>query len=69
MLVKLNTTTAAVFDLVNTKDLYPQVAFGAWGEVDFEALNIEQAEALLAKGFPYLKRKETPKQKPAEPKD
>lgn len=30
------------------------------GEVDFSTLTVPQAEALIARGFPYLRRKEQP---------
>lgn len=31
--------------------------FGSFGEVDFNALSLDGAQALLRGGFPYLKKK------------
>jgi hypothetical protein len=55
--IKLPKIVADQFELLNQSELYPKCAFGGWGEVDFENLTLDQAEDLVVRRFPYLRRK------------
>lgn len=65
--IKLPKPVADQFELLNQSELYPKCTFGGWGEVDFENLTLEQAEDLVVRRFPHLKRKDAQAPKPVAP--